>query len=63
MHRGELLLANSPDIADRIVRRVFGPLERAEAADLVITLRSLARWAVSQGTITVMLLCRMLIGR
>jgi PucR C-terminal helix-turn-helix domain len=38
----ELLLANSPDIADRIVRRVFGPLERAEAADLVITLRSLA---------------------
>jgi hypothetical protein len=38
----ELLLANSPDMADRIVRRVFGPLERAEAADLVITLRSLA---------------------
>ena len=38
----ELLLANSPELADRIVRRVFGPLERAEAADLAVTLRSLA---------------------
>jgi len=38
----ELLLANSPELAGRLVRRVFGPLERAEAADLVVTLRSLA---------------------
>jgi hypothetical protein len=35
----ELLLA---EVADRIARRVFGPLERADAADLAGTLRSLA---------------------
>ncbi|MEU8950772.1 helix-turn-helix domain-containing protein [Streptomyces sp. NPDC048489] len=38
----ELLLADSPGISDRMVRRVFGPLERAEAVDLADTLRSLA---------------------
>jgi hypothetical protein len=38
----ELLLADSPEVADRIVRRVFGPLEQADATDLAITLRSLA---------------------
>jgi hypothetical protein len=38
----ELLLATSPDVADRMVRRVFGPLERAEATDLADTLRCLA---------------------
>jgi len=38
----ELLLADSPELADRLSRRVFGPLERAEAADLAITLRTLA---------------------
>jgi PucR C-terminal helix-turn-helix domain len=38
----ELLLADSPDVADRIVQRVFGPLDRPEAADLAATLRCLA---------------------
>jgi len=38
----ELLLADSPDVADRIVRRVFDPLDRADAPDLTATLRSLA---------------------
>ena len=38
----ELLLADAPEVADRIVRRVLGPLEQAEAADLAATLRSLA---------------------
>jgi hypothetical protein len=38
----ELLLADSPELADRVVRRVLGPLDRAEAADLVVTLRCLA---------------------
>ncbi|MET8632661.1 PucR family transcriptional regulator [Streptomyces sp. NPDC004096] len=38
----ELLLADSPEASDRIVRRVFGPLERAEAVDLADTLRCLA---------------------
>jgi hypothetical protein len=38
----ELLLADSPGIADRIVRRVFGPLDKADAADLAVTLRCLA---------------------
>ncbi|MFC9078617.1 PucR family transcriptional regulator [Streptomyces sp. NPDC057062] len=38
----ELLLADSPEASDRIVRRVFGPLVRAEAVDLAHTLRCLA---------------------
>jgi PucR C-terminal helix-turn-helix domain len=38
----ELLLANSPEIAGRIARRVFGPLDRPDAADLAATLRCLA---------------------
>ncbi len=38
----ELMLASSPEIAGRVVRRVFGPLDRADAADLATTLRSLA---------------------
>lgn len=38
----ELLLAGSPGIAGRIVRRVFGPLDRPDAADLAATLRCLA---------------------
>jgi len=38
----ELLLADSPGIARRIVDRVFGPLEEADAPDLAATLRSLA---------------------
>jgi DNA-binding PucR family transcriptional regulator len=38
----ELLLADSPEASERIVRRVFGPLERAEAVDLADTLRCLA---------------------
>ncbi|MFD8820238.1 PucR family transcriptional regulator, partial [Streptomyces sp. NPDC059627] len=38
----ELLLADAPEIADRLVRRVFGPLERADAVDLAATLRCLA---------------------
>jgi hypothetical protein len=38
----ELLLADSPEVADRIASQVFGPLERADAADLAGTLRSLA---------------------
>ena len=38
----ELLLADSPEVADRIVRRVFGPLDRADATDLAATLRCLA---------------------
>jgi PucR C-terminal helix-turn-helix domain len=38
----ELLLANSPDLAGRIVERVFGPLRQADTADLAETLRCLA---------------------
>ncbi|MBX7554588.1 helix-turn-helix domain-containing protein [Streptomyces sp. NPDC004232] len=38
----ELLLADAPEAADRIVGRVFGPLERTEAVDLADTLRCLA---------------------
>jgi PucR C-terminal helix-turn-helix domain len=38
----ELLLADSPWLAARIAGRVFGPLNRASAADLAATLRSLA---------------------
>jgi hypothetical protein len=38
----ELLLADAPEIAGRIAARVFGPLDRADAADLATTLRSLA---------------------
>ncbi|MEU8712251.1 helix-turn-helix domain-containing protein [Streptomyces sp. NPDC048663] len=41
-HLPELLLADSPEASDRIVRRVFGPLERADAADLADTVRCLA---------------------
>ncbi|MER6538280.1 helix-turn-helix domain-containing protein [Streptomyces sp900105755] len=41
-HLPELLLADAPDTADRVVRRVFGPLERADAVDLAATLRCLA---------------------
>jgi PucR C-terminal helix-turn-helix domain len=38
----ELLLADSPGIADRIAARVFLPLEKPENAELAVTLRSLA---------------------
>jgi hypothetical protein len=38
----ELLVADSPEVADRIVRRVFGPLERGGPMDLAVTLRCLA---------------------
>jgi hypothetical protein len=38
----ELLLADSPEIADWIAARVFGPLDRADATDLAGTLRCLA---------------------
>lgn len=38
----ELLLADSRDVADRIARRVFGPLEHGDAVDLAATLRCLA---------------------
>jgi DNA-binding PucR family transcriptional regulator len=38
----ELLLAGSPETASGIARRVFGPLDRPEAADLEATLRCLA---------------------
>jgi len=38
----ELLLSDAPEVAGRIVRWVFGPLDRADAADLAETLRSLA---------------------
>jgi hypothetical protein len=38
----ELLLAGSPEVADRVVRRVFGPLHLADAAELAATLRCLA---------------------
>ena len=38
----ELLLADSREISDRIVRRVFEPLERTDAPDLAATLRCLA---------------------
>jgi sugar diacid utilization regulator len=38
----ELLLAGAPAIAGRIAARVFGPLDRADAADLAATLRTLA---------------------
>jgi hypothetical protein len=38
----ELLIANSPEVADRIVRRVFGRLERTGPMDLAVTLRCLA---------------------
>ena len=38
----ELLLADSPEVADRIRRRVFGPLERTDTTNLAVTLRCLA---------------------
>ncbi|MFJ4849554.1 MULTISPECIES: PucR family transcriptional regulator [unclassified Streptomyces] len=38
----ELMLANSPGIAERTTLRVFGPLKQADATDLEITLRCLA---------------------
>jgi hypothetical protein len=38
----ELMVADSPEVADRIVRRVFGPLERGGPMDLAVTLRCLA---------------------
>jgi DNA-binding PucR family transcriptional regulator len=38
----ELLLADSPDVADHIVSNVFGPLARADVKDLLKTLRCLA---------------------
>jgi hypothetical protein len=38
----ELLVADSPEVADRIVRRIFGRLERADPMDLAVTLRCLA---------------------
>ena len=38
----ELLVAETPEVADRIVRRVFGRLERADPMDLAVTLRCLA---------------------
>jgi hypothetical protein len=38
----ELLVADSPEVADHIVRRVFGRLERANPMDLAVTLRCLA---------------------
>jgi PucR-like helix-turn-helix protein len=41
----ELLVADSPDVADRIVWRVFGRLERADPMDLAGTLRCLAAHA------------------
>ncbi len=41
----ELLVADSPEVADRIVRRVFGRLERADPMDLAVTLRCLAAHA------------------
>jgi hypothetical protein len=38
----ELLVADSPGVADHIVRRIFGRLERADPMDLAVTLRCLA---------------------
>lgn len=38
----ELLIADSPEVAGRIVRRVFGRLEQAGPMDLAVTLRCLA---------------------
>ena len=38
----ELLLADSPEVADQTVQRVFGPLEQAGATNLAVTLRRLA---------------------
>ena len=38
----ELLVAETPEVAGRIVRRVFGRLERADPMDLAATLRCLA---------------------
>jgi hypothetical protein len=38
----ELLLAGSPEVADRIVAQVFAPLRQADSPDLVATLRCLA---------------------
>jgi hypothetical protein len=38
----QLLLADSPALADRITKRVFGQLNGADTADLATTLRSLA---------------------
>jgi hypothetical protein len=38
----ELLVADSPEVADHIVRRVFGRLQRADPMDLAVTLRCLA---------------------
>jgi sugar diacid utilization regulator len=38
----ELLVAETPEVADRIVQRVFGRLERADPMDLAVTMRCLA---------------------
>ena len=38
----ELLVAEAPEVAGRIVRRVFGRLERGNPMDLAVTLRCLA---------------------
>ncbi len=38
----ELLVADSPEVADRIVQRIFGRLGRADPMDLAVTLRCLA---------------------
>jgi hypothetical protein len=38
----ELLVADSPEVADHIVGRVFGRLQRADPMDLAVTLRCLA---------------------
>lgn len=38
----ELLVADTPEVADRIVRRVFSRLGRADPMDLAVTLRCLA---------------------
>ena len=38
----ELLIADSPEVADRIVRRVLGRLNRADPMDLAAALRCLA---------------------
>jgi hypothetical protein len=45
----ELLLATSPDVANRTVQRVFGPLEQAGATDLADTLRCLAASGFDSG--------------
>jgi hypothetical protein len=38
----ELLVADSPEVSERVVRRVFGQIERADPMDLGATLRCLA---------------------